>query len=194
MTLRLLVVSLACAAAAAGCGSPASPTPVVPRAAASPAPLPATPTPSPGSPAAPRSISVDAAAVVEVQYPGYSGWYYAPQVRVTETGGAGLVAILGVEVSIPGFGTWACSGGQDVAAGQTRELFPEIYGDYPVTFDKPGQRSSGDAAIAIRYGDQAGVTRVLTVTAPITPGELPKTYTGGTSNWRCGSVQAEQLP
>ena len=194
MTFRLLAVALACATAPAGCGSPASPSPVVPRAAASPAPPPATPTPSPGSPAAPGSIRIDSASVVEVQYPGQSGWYYAPQVRVTETGGAGSVEVLVVDVSIPGLGTWGCSGGQDVAAGQTRELFPEIYGDYPFTFDKPGQRFSGDAALTIRYGDQTGVTRVVMVTAPITPGELPKTYTGGTSNWRCGSVQAEQLP
>jgi hypothetical protein len=132
--------------------------------------------------------------VVEVRYPGHAGWYYAPQVRVTETSDAGSVAVLEVDVSIPGLGTWRCGGGQDVAAGQTRELFPEIYGDYPVTFDKGSQRFSGNATIAIRYGYQTGVTRVLTVTAPITPGELPTTYTGGTSNWTCGSVPAEQIP
>lgn len=186
MKLRVLVVALACAAAPAGCGSPASPTPTGPQAAALPPPSSSGQTAAPGSSAPPGSIRIDAATVVEFQYPGHSGWYYAPQVRVTEISGAGPVTVFEADISMPGLNTWACSGGQALAAGQTRELFPEIYGDYPITFDKPGQRLSGDSLIVIRFGDGSGQTGTITVTAPITPGTLPTTYTGGRSNWMCG--------
>ena len=106
--------------------------------------------------------------------------------RVTQTSGVGSVTVFGADISIPGLNTSRCSGGQAMAAGETGELFPEIYGDYPIIFDKPGQRLSGDALIVVRYDDGSGQARTIPVTAPITPGSLSTTYSGGTSNWRCG--------
>jgi hypothetical protein len=64
-------------------------------------------------------------------------------------------------------------------------LFPEIYGDYPLTFDNPGHRSSGDVRIVVRLVDQFGQAGALTVIAPITPGGLPTSYSGGSGTWSC---------
>ena len=82
--------------------------------------------------------------------------------------------ITGAEISIPGQGTWVCATDQSVDAGQTLELFPEFYGDYGLTFEKPGHRSSGNAVIVV-FGQHGA----LPVTIGITPGELPPSVLGG---------------
>ena len=122
-----------------------------------------------------------------------SGWYYAPQLTLTETSGKGPVSITSVVISIPGHTQWACTSGLAVPAGQTLELFPIMYGDFSPTFDRPGWRSSGDAALTLHVVDHAGRSSSLAVTAPITPGELPLpplgTHSPNAASWRCSPWQ-----
>ena len=96
----------------------------------------------------------------------------APE-RLT-AGQASLPSITGAAISIPGQGTWICDTNQTVSSGETIELFAEMYGDYALSFDKPGHRSSGSALIVL-YGQHGE----LSVIAPVTSGELPTSYTGG---------------
>src|SRR5256884_4629856 len=60
------------------------------------------------------------------------------------------------------------------SAGQTRELFPELYGDYPLTFDEPGVRATGDVTVVIGFVDDSGRAGTLTAGVPITQGDLPR--------------------
>ncbi len=123
--------------------------------------------------------------MIELHYPGLSQWFYAPQMRVRETTGAGGVTITGGRFTLPGFDgpAWTCATGQHLNAGETRELFPEMYGDYPLTFDESGRRIVGMPAIAISFVDDSGRTGVLTVDLPVTPGSVPTTYSGGSGGW-----------
>lgn len=183
MTFRIFLVSLGCVVAAAGCGSPVSPTAMI--STASQVVSAAGPTTLPGPSVTPGSLRIEGAVVIEFQYPGNPGWFYAPQVRVTATGETGALSVTGADISIPGHTFWACTTAQSIVAGQTRELFPEIYGDYPLTFDKSGHRSSGDVRIVVRFVDQLGQAGALTVIAPITSGGLPTSYSGGSGTWSC---------
>jgi len=131
------------------------------------------------APATGGVLGVHSAALIEFQYSGQPArWLYAPRVQVTETSGNAPVRVTGAEISVPGQGTWVCATDQTVGAGQTLELFPKFYGDYGLSFEKPGHRSSGNAVIVIlsQYGP-------LTVPTSITPGELPSSYSGGGGIW-----------
>ena len=125
----------------------------------------------PAAPAATAGVlRVDSAVMIEFQDDAEPmRWLYAPQVRVTETSGSASVRVTGAEISIPGQAPWVCVTDWTVGAGQTLELFAELYGDFPLAFEKPGQRSGGDALVAV-----LGQHGLLAVTAPVTPGELPK--------------------
>jgi hypothetical protein len=126
---------------------------------------------TPAAPAATAGVlRVDSAALIEYQVPGEPmRWLYAPQLRVTETSGIGPVTITAAEISIPDQAKWVCMTYQTVGAGQTIELFPSSYGDYGLSFEKPGHRSSGDGVVVVlsQHGS-------LPASAPITPpGQLP---------------------
>jgi len=140
-------------------------------------------------------LVVNSFTVLEVQYsaePGY--WYYAPQLEVTDTSVLGGTRIVGFEmVSIPGIPSplpksWYV-GGQP-AVGTPLQLFPEIYGDFPLTFDAfDGHRSTGgeaEARLIIRDG--SGHYHGQPLRATITPGEFPGTYTGGCWIWQWQGV------
>ena len=187
MVSRLLLVMLAFVAVAAGCGSPTSPTST--SAPASPVAGSAGPATSPPPAGAPGSLRIDAATVIEFQYKGSPEWIYAPQVRVAEMTGNGGISITRLDISIPGHSSWACDTSLRLGAGQGRELFEPFYGEYPLTFSHSGHRSSGHAHILIRFVDDLGQSAELSVTAPITPGELPA-YSGmpeRTLRWSCRS-------
>ncbi len=181
MVIRTCIVALAVVLAATACGSPASPT-------LTPLGAPGSATPTPPSPL-PGALRLEAASVIEIQYPGSSHWFYAPQLWVTETTGVGDIRVISVQFTIPGFHgrPWTCTTGQRVEAGQTRELLPELYGDYPLTFDETGVRATGDVTVVIGFVDDSGRAGTLTAGVPITPGALPTTYTGGNSRWSCGA-------
>lgn len=177
MSIALLV--------ACGCASPTAPTPA---ARATP---PATAAGSSGAlPAGPSgALRIAVASMIEFQYPGFAGFYYAPQIQVAETTGNAAVTVTGAQFSIPGHTTWLCGTDQRVEAGEVRELLPELYGDYPLTFDNGG-RSSGEVSIVVSFADQAGQSTSLTARVPITPGALPATYTGGRGgSWSCLPVR-----
>jgi hypothetical protein len=125
--------------------------------------------------------------MIEVQYPGRSNkWFYAPQIRVAEATNQGSIVVTGADLTIPGMlpRPWRCPTDQRLGPGESRELFPEIYGDYPLTFDDGNRRFAGDATIVLHFKDDSGGTNVTTVTAPIVAGDLPTTYSGGSGTWR----------
>ena len=155
------IVVLFCAGCDRSSGTPISPSPNI-DAATTPAP-------------ATSALKVESAAIIEFRYDGQpERWLYAPQLRVTELSGRGPAVITGAEISIPGHSAWVCETTQTVSAGETIELFAEMYGDYALSFEKAGHRSSGSALIVL-YGQHGE----LSVIVPITPGELPTSYTGG---------------
>src|SRR6266536_1781649 len=106
MVIRTHIVVLAVVFAATACGSPASPTPT-PLDVAGTA-TPAAPTPLSGG------LRIEAASIIEFQYPGSAHWYYAPQLRVAETTGIGAIRVTRAQFAIPGFDGphWTCTTGQ----------------------------------------------------------------------------------
>lgn len=84
-------------------------------------------------------------------------WQYAPLVTLTETSGQGAVIVPELEFTIPGVaptrgftipgagasgGAPACFNNLQVLAGESVEVFQEIYGDYSVTFGQSGDRAT----------------------------------------------------
>jgi len=133
-------------------------------------------------------LVVDSFSVIEFQYPSAPNqWYYAPLVRVRETGLGGAVAVIGYDFIIPGFGQAPpCATYRPVGRGATLDLFREVYGDYGYTLYSGGARATGTVATAlITVRDGSGPPATLTVTGPIISGALPTTYTGGAVEWRC---------
>ena len=169
--------------AASACGTPASPTPTAVSSAGTVAGTIA----ATASSGLPGGLRLEAASVIEFKYPGASLWSYAPQLRVAETTGVGGINVTGAQFTIPGFDgrPWSCQTGKRVQPGQALDLLPEIYGDFPLTFDENGVRATGDVAVAISFVDDSGRAGTLTASVPIVPGGLPTTYTGGIGNWSC---------
>jgi hypothetical protein len=165
------------------CGSPASPTSVV---TAGPAAVP-TGTPTSGSTVA---ASIASFSVVEVQSVPGGGWYYAPQLRIAATGNIGIT-VTSLHFEIPGLlpAPLTC-GAWHVNAGTSGDLFREIYGDYELTIDNSGNRSTGGVATAVlTVTDDNGTLGTITGQGPIVSGSPPMTYTtGGTAGrWTpCG--------
>src|SRR5690348_7589077 len=111
MTQRFSMAIVLAAITIAACTRPTSPSRVITTGAGLPA-----------------SLKLDASFI---EYEGA----YAPQMRVTETSGAGGLTLTNVRFDIAGFpNIWNCSIGQRLAPGESRELFHEIYGDYPLSF------------------------------------------------------------
>ena len=133
-------------------------------------------------------LLVESFSVVEFQYPTVPDhWYYAPLLRMRETGLGDAAAVIGYEFDIPGIGqSPPCATYRRVGRGATLDLFREVYGDYGYSLYKPGARATGTVATAlITVRDGSSPPTTLTVTGPIISGSLPTTYTGGTVEWRC---------
>jgi hypothetical protein len=172
LTRNLVAASLV--AFATACSGPAGPT-------STSIPL----TPAPAATAAEGSVVVESASMIEFQYPaGLPNWSYSPQIRVMAATGQGSVLVTGADLTSPGLvpRPLRCSTAQRLDPGESRELFGEIYGDYPLTIDN-SKRASADATIVLHFTDASGRAGAITATAPITPGGLPATYSGGTGTW-----------
>ncbi len=139
-------------------------------------------------PPGPSGLAVVTFTMLEFQYPENPGlWVYAPQLRVTESAG-GTVDVLGLAVTVPGFGTPPpFCGSIRLGPFESRDLNVELYGDYQISVDAgtSGRRvTAGELATAvIRYRKADGEVVDLTVTGPIVAGTLPTTYTGGYGIW-----------
>ena len=108
--------------------------------------------------------------------------WYAPLVRLSETGGLGGADI--VKMSFNNMKTAICNPGFHVGALQTMDLFNEIYGDYAfeISFGVTPM-AAREVSLTIIYRDDAARLDSLTVVGPVIPGDLPTTYTGGTATW-----------
>jgi len=168
MTQRLSVAVVLATITIVACTPPTSPSRVITTGAG--LPVAAAPRLSTGLPA---SLKLDAAFI---KYEGR----YAPQMRVTEISGVGGLTLTNVRFDIAGFpNIWDCGIGQRLAPGESRELFHEIYGDYPLSFDHGQLGSPGPVGVVLSYVDDSGRKDSISVSVPITPGGFPTTYTGG---------------
>jgi hypothetical protein len=139
-------------------------------------------------------------SLIEFELGGH--WFYAPQLRVREPAGSTGVSVFGVSFIIPGIGATACLTHALVASGQATDLFHEVYGDFDVTFDRPGARAtSPQASGIILVRDANGRVGHITVSVPIEPGNLPSTYSGlnPLNEWACttftfNGARAENSP
>lgn len=113
-----------------------------------------------------------------------SSWYYAPQLAITTLAGAGSIDFLSLTIEWPttpetALRTSSCSSAH-FAEGERRQLFPEIYGDYVLTFDSSWYSPAPDSVSALLvYRDRAGRHYELPFRGAIVQGDLPTTYTGG---------------
>jgi hypothetical protein len=133
-------------------------------------------------------VALDSARVIEVQGQA-GGWFYAPIAFVRDLTGNGA-SIVGIQFFVPGVALTArCTGYRAIAPGGTLELFPEIYGDFALTFDRSGVRATSREGIAILYvGTLSGlILGRMEVPVPIVQGGWPKTYSGGRveNPWSC---------
>jgi len=140
-------------------------------------------------------LMVNSFTVLEIQYPGEPDyWYYAPQLEVTDTSVLGGSRVVGFRMStIPGLpspfpDSWYR--GAQPADGAARQLFREIYGDFPLSFFAgDGHRSTGGTAEArLLVLDGGGHYHMQAITATVMPGEFPNTYTGGCGWWEAQGV------
>ena len=123
-------------------------------------------------------------------------WYYAPQLEITDTSVLGGSRVVGFDlILIPGLASpfpksWYV--GVQPTPGESRQLFPEIYSDYPLTFfASDGHRSTGGEAVArLIVRDGSGRYHAQPLRATITPGGFPGTYTGGCGAWQGPGVYA----
>jgi hypothetical protein len=133
------------------------------------------------------SLSVLDFRVIEVEYPTHPGRkYYAPQLRVANTGSESAIDVLRIDPVVPGLPPPIPSSCTSIrlAPGENRELFTELYGDYPITWDAPGYQANGMSPTAtLHYKDGTGITRMLGITGSVIPGGFPTTLTGGIGLW-----------
>ena len=138
-----------------------------------------------------NGLAIDAFSIIEFQYgSGPDYWHYAPKLRVRERTGAGYAQVIGVQLDIPDVGPTAlCSTNRVVVAGQSDEMFREIYGDFELSFYKSnGARATpGQASATVFVRDEGGRFGRVTVTGPVVEGTLPTSYSGGRINnpWHC---------
>lgn len=141
----------------------------------------------PGNPAS--GIAVLSFTMIEFQYSGYPNrWFYAPQVEVIETSGTASATVTKVSFTLPGFGpvpsafTHKC-----IAAGERRQLFAEVYGDFEFSIDNSsvGRALPGNTSAEIVFLDASGRQGVVSVSGPIVPGHLPSTYSNPPTTWPC---------
>ncbi len=134
-------------------------------------------------------LTIESFAMIEYQYDGTGQYYYAPQIVVTAPPGQALVHITGfVLASMTNFpinlNSDECTTTVDVAPGQTRQLFHEFYGDYPLAYWWPGRRPTpGPAFARLTYQREGGARHTVAIQGSMSPGGLPGTYSGGQGLW-----------
>ena len=79
---------------------------------------------------------------------------------------------------------WAC--GARIPGGSARDLNGEVYGSWSFEIFSPGNRATGEVAIAnISFLDGAGAIGSKQVTGPVAGGWFPDSYTGGELGGAC---------
>jgi hypothetical protein len=155
--------------------SPVTPTPLVVTQVPAPAPVP-NPAPVP----VPGTLAIESFSVVEYGSPNWLS--YAPLIRVRAPEGA--VTVIRLQFVIPGIGATSACTNKRVEGSESRDLFREVYGDYEysIAFGQAGVRATGEPVKGtITYRDDTGAIGVLQAEAPVVPGQLPTTYTGGST-------------
>ncbi|MGK2960544.1 MAG: hypothetical protein ACSLFK_00210 [Gemmatimonadaceae bacterium] len=115
-------------------------------------------------------------SVVELGSASGEDWAYAPLLRLTSRLDLDVVAM---RYTIPGASaTSLCGSSKHVAAGQSLDLFPEIYGDYALV-EGSGKRATGPASLTVFVQDVSGNVFKALASGAIVPGGMPTTYTGG---------------
>lgn len=131
----------------------------------------------------PSTLSVQF-RVVEFQEPSdWTSWYYAPQVRITATG-VDDVRVLGLRLEVSGLRTalQACTS-TSLGNGETRELFPEAYGDFPLTLSGGRRASRRTATAFLSFRDGSGEVKTLRLAGPIEGRGVPRTTPAENTRW-----------
>lgn len=129
-------------------------------------------------------LTVEALHVTE-----YGAWSYVPHLRVAASADGGAAYITKVTFRIPGISfreISVCWVSAPVPPGTSVELFPEVYGDWPLVIGSNVRASSARASATILFIDANGDARSLDVgSGLIEPGpEFPSTYSGGTAGFQ----------
>lgn len=130
----------------------------------------------------PSTLSVEF-RVVEFQEPSdRASWYYAPQVRITATG-VDDVRVLGMRLEVSGLRTalQACTS-TSLGNGETRELFPEADGDFPLTLSG-GRASQRTATAFLSFDDGSGEVKTFRLAGPVEGRGASRSYRGETTGW-----------
>ena len=134
----------------------------------------------PGAAGCTGTLVIESFSMLEVQYSTSTRWFYAPQVRVRESTGRGTADVIQSDFTIPGLGAAPPYYRlRRVKAGESRDLFQEVYGDFELTIDGAGRATAGLAELRLTVHDAAGY-HTLTATGPVVPGIFPTTYSGVT--------------
>lgn len=131
----------------------------------------------------PPALSVEFKVIEFQERFGQVPWYYAPQVRIT-TSGVSALRVLGFRLDVPGLLTplEACTS-TSLEDGETLELFPEAYGDFPITLSG-GQRASQRTATAfLSYSEGFGPVKTFRVIGPIEGRGEPRTDRAKLVGW-----------
>jgi hypothetical protein len=137
----------------------------------------------------PSTLSVEF-RVVEFQEPSHwASWYYAPQVRITATG-VDDVRVLGMRLEVSGLRTalQACTS-TPLGNGETRELFPEAYGDFPLTLSEGRRASQRTATAFLSFSDGSGEVKTFRLAGPLEGRGVPRTTPGENTGWTLCSGQ-----
>jgi hypothetical protein len=110
-------------------------------------------------------------------------WYYAPRMAIT-VAGVDEVQLLGVRMEVPGLLTalQACTS-IPLGNSETLELFPEVYGDFPLTLSDGGRATGRTATAFVSYRQGTGGAEVFRVTGPIEGRATSREYVGEIPRW-----------
>jgi len=113
------------------------------------------------------------ASMVEYEY-GANKWFYMPQMRVTETTGAGGVRVTAARFSIPAtIVRGDCLIGARVEPGKTLDLVPTAYDDLFPAVVGNGERAPGQFSVVLSLVDDSGRQDSISVSLPVVLGGLP---------------------
>lgn len=130
----------------------------------------------------PSTLSVEF-RVVEFQEGDRTSWYYAPQVRITVTG-VDDVRVLGIRLEVSGLpGALQACTSTPLENGETRDLFPEAYGDFPLALSGGRRASQRTATAFLSFTDGSGEVTTFRLSGPIEGRGDPRTYRGETTGW-----------
>lgn len=136
--------------------------------------------------AAQGSGSIEMASFRLLEWSQDGKWQYAPQVvgTASEATTVELTGFLIDALQVPsshfaGWQPWPWPCPWGARGSEPTQLFPEVYGDYPLVITPPDRVTADSATFSLRY--RIGSTSYeAAVRGPVTAGEPPTSYTGGT--------------